>query len=89
MDLSLVIIVVCLVLAAALIVVFIVFGRSEGAFTLDIGGASPRASGGSDSSSDKTLSSRLIGLAVTVGGIFSVLVARLWTMQLVSAEEYA
>ena len=31
MDLSLVIIIVCLVLAAALIVVFIVFGRSEGA----------------------------------------------------------
>lgn len=89
MDVSLIIVIVCCVLAVALIIVFIVFGRSEGAFTLDIGGASPRASGGSDSSSEKTLSTRLVGLAVTVGGIFSVLVARLWTMQLVSADEYA
>ncbi|OUO32703.1 penicillin-binding protein 2 [Olsenella sp. An293] len=89
MDLSLIIVIVCAVLAVALIVVFIVFGRSEGAFTLDIGGASPRASGGSDSSSEKTLSSRLIGFAAAVGGIFSLLVARLWTMQLVSSEEYA
>ena len=34
MDLSLVIIIVCVVLAVALIAVFLVFGRSEGAFTL-------------------------------------------------------
>lgn len=89
MDLSLLIVIVCAVLAVALIVVFIVYGRGEAAFTLDIGGASPRASGGSDSSSDKTVSSRLVGLCVTVGGIFSVLLARLWSMQLVSSEEYA
>ena len=89
MDLSLIIVIVCAVLAVALIVVFIVFGRSEAAFTMDIGGASPRASGGSDSSTEKTLSSRLVGFAVAVGGIFSVLVARLWTMQLVSTDEYS
>lgn len=89
MDLSLVIIIVCVVLAIALIVVFLVFGRSEGAFTLDIGGASPRASGGSDTSPEKGLSSRLVGFAVAVGGVFSVLLARLWTMQLVSSDEYA
>ncbi|WP_072370700.1 penicillin-binding protein 2 [Thermophilibacter mediterraneus] len=89
MDLSLVIIIVCVVLAIALIAVFLVFGRSEGAFTLDIGGASPRASGGSDTSPEKGLSSRLVGFAVAVGGVFSVLLARLWTMQLVSSDEYA
>lgn len=89
MDLSLVIIIVCVVLAVALIAVFLVFGRSEGAFTLDIGGASPRASGGSDTSPEKGLSSRLVGFAVAVGGVFSVLLARLWTMQLVSSDEYA
>ena len=89
MDLSVVIVIVCAVLAVALIVVFIVFGRSEAAFTFDIGGAAPRASGGSDSSSDKTLSSRLVGLSVAVGAIFAALFARLWSMQLVSADEYA
>ena len=89
MDLSLVIVIVCVVLALALVVVFLVFGRAEANFTFDIGGAAPRASGGSDSSSEKTTSSRLVGLAVGVGAVFSVLLARLWSMQLVSSEEYA
>ena len=89
MDFSLVIVIVCVVLAIALVVVFIVFGRSEANFTFDIGGSAPRASGGSDSSTEKTSSSRLVGLAVGVGAVFSALVARLWSMQLVSSEEYA
>lgn len=89
MDLSLVIVIVCVVLAIALVGVFLVFGRAEANFTFDIGGSAPRASGGSDSSAEKTTSSRLVGLAVVVGGIFTALVARLWSMQLVSSEEYA
>ena len=88
MDLSLVLIIVCVVVAMALVVVFIVFGRSEANFTFDIGGASPRASGGSDSSAEKTLTGRLVGLAVAAGGVFTVLLARLWQMQLVSNSEY-
>lgn len=89
MDLSLVIVIACAVIAVALIVVFVVYGRGEANFTFDIGGAAPRASGGSDSSSDKTLSSRLVGLSVAVGGVFVALLGRLWSMQLVSSEEYA
>ena len=89
MDLSLVIVIVCVVVAAALIAVFVIFGRSEANFTFDIGGASPRASGGSDSSAEKTSSSRLVGLVVLVGAAFTALVGRLWTMQLVSSEDYA
>lgn len=89
MDFSLVIVIVCVVLAIALVGVFLVFGRAEANFTFDIGGSAPRASGGSDSSAEKTTSSRLVGLAVVVGGIFTALVARLWSMQLVSSEEYA
>lgn len=89
MDFSLLIVVICLVLAVALVVIYLVFGRSEANFTMDIGGAAPKAAGGSDSSSEKTTSSRLIGLLVGVGAVFGVLVARLWSMQLVSTEEYA
>lgn len=89
MDLSLVIVIACVVIAVALVVVFVVFGRSEANFTFDIGGASPRASGGSDSSPEKTGSSRLVGLAVMVGAVFSALVARLWSMQLISSDDYA
>ena len=89
MDVTLLIVLLCVALAVVLIVVFLVFGRSEANFTFDIGGAAPRASGGSDSSTEKTASSRLVGLAVAVGAAFTVLVGRLWSMQLVSSEEYA
>ncbi len=88
MDVTIVLIIVCAVLAVALVVIYVVFGRAEAAFTLDIGGSSPRASGGGDSSADSTLSGRLKGLCAVVGGIFAALVARLWSMQLVSADEY-
>ena len=89
MDPTLIIIIVCVVLAVALVAVFLLFGRAEANFTFDIGGAAPRASGGSDSSAEKSSSSRLIGLAVAVGGVFGLLITRLWSMQLVSSEEYA
>lgn len=89
MDLTLVIVIACVAVAVALVLVFVVFGRSEANFTFDIGGAAPRASGGSDSSSERTLSGRLVGLAVVVGATFTALVARLWSMQLVSSEQYA
>lgn len=88
MDLSLVIVIVCLVLATALVIVYLVFGRAEANFTMDIGGAAPKASGGSDSSTEKKSSSRLVGLLVCVGAAFGVLLTRLWSMQLVSSEDY-
>ena len=89
MDFSLLVIAACAVLAVALVVVFLVYGRSEGTFKFDIGGSAPRAAGGSDESAEKTFSSRLVGLAVAVGGVFTVLLGRLWSMQLVSSDEYA
>ncbi len=89
MDLSLVIIIVCVVLAAVLLALFFVFGREEAHFTLDIGGGAPRAAGGSDESGEKSISSRLVGFGVVIGGVFAALVARLWSMQLVSSDEYA
>lgn len=89
MDLSLLIVIVCAALAVALVAVLVVYGRSEAHFTLDIGGATPRASGGSDTSTEKTLSGRVLGFAVFVGGVFAALVARLWSMQLVSSDQYS
>lgn len=89
MNLSLVIVIVCALVALVLLVVFLVYGRSEVNFTIDIGGASPRAQGGSDSSVEKTLSARLTGLAVSVGAVFAALLAKLWSMQLVSTDEYS
>ena len=89
MDFSHVIVAVCIVLAVLLILLFLVFGRSEAAYTFDIGGGSPRASGGRDESAETTFSSRLMGFGVFIGGVFCALLARLWSMQLVSSDEYA
>ena len=90
MDASLVIVIGALVLAAALLGIYFYFGRTESTFSLDTGakGRAPRASGGSDSSAEKTFAGRLNGLFVYVCAIFATLVARLWSMQLVSSDEY-
>lgn len=88
MDLSLLIVIVCAVIAVVFIALFLVFGRSEAAYTFDIGGGAPRASGGRDESAETTCSSRLVGFAAVIGAIFAALLARLWSMQLVSSDEY-
>lgn len=88
MDLSLLIVIVCAVIAVVFITLFLVFGRSEAAYTFDIGGGAPRASGGRDESAETTYSSRLVGFAAVIGAIFAALLARLWSMQLVSSDEY-
>lgn len=88
MDLSLLIVIVCAVIAVVFIALFLVFGRSEAAYTFDIGGGAPRASGGRDESAETTYSSRLVGFAAVVGAVFAALLARLWSMQLVSSDEY-
>ena len=88
MDLSLLIVIVCAVIAVVFIALFLVFGRSEAAYTFDIGGGAPRASGGRDESAETTYSSRLVGFAAVIGAIFAALLARLWSMQLVSSDEY-
>ena len=88
MDLSLLIVIVCAVIAVVFIALFLVFGRSEAAYTFDIGGGAPRASGGRDESAETTYSSRLVGVAAVIGAIFAALLARLWSMQLVSSDEY-
>lgn len=88
MDLSLLIVIVCAVIAVVFIALFLGFGRSEAAYTFDIGGGAPRASGGRDESAETTYSSRLVGFAAVIGAIFAALLARLWSMQLVSSDEY-
>lgn len=88
MDLSLLIVIVCAVIAVVFIALFLVFGRSEAAYTFDIGGGAPRASGGRDESAETTYSSRLVGFAAVIGAVFAALLARLWSMQLVSSDEY-
>ena len=59
-----VVIIVLAVILVALVAVFFLVGRGEARFTFDIGGAVPRAAGGSDTSSESGFKSRLNGLGV-------------------------
>ncbi|SEH58145.1 penicillin-binding protein 2 [Parafannyhessea umbonata] len=84
-----VIIIVLAVILVALIAVFLLFGRGGSRFTFDIGGAAPTAAGGSDMSTETGFKTRLFGLDVFAGSIIAVLLGKLWTMQLVSSDEYS
>ncbi len=75
-----------IVLVALVLVVLI--NRGEARFTFDIGGATPRASGGGDNSTEKGFKNRLTGLSIFSGSIIGVLFTKLWSMQLVSVDEY-
>lgn len=88
MDVSLIIIGICIVLAIALLVIYVRFGRSEEPFRFDIGERAPQASGGKDDSNDKGIFKRLVSLSLGVAGVFATLLARLASMQLLSEEDY-
>ncbi|MBQ6394744.1 MAG: penicillin-binding protein 2, partial [Atopobiaceae bacterium] len=67
----------------------IFYRRRSETLTMDIGGGGPKAAGGSDNSADNTVRTRLAGLGVFVGGALGILLSKLWSMQLVSSDEYA
>ena len=85
----LVLIVTLLAIVLVALVLLVLINRGEARFTFDIGGATPRASGGGDTSTEKGFKNRLTGLSIFSGSIIGLLFARLWAMQLVSADEYA
>ena len=77
-----------LVIAIVVAVLYIQF-FSGSKFTFDIGGHTPKASGGTDDSQNKGFNKRLSGLSLFSGGVFAVLLSKLWSMQLVSSNEYS
>lgn len=78
-----------LVIVLVALVLLVLINRSEARFTFDIGGQAPRAAGGGDKSTEQGFKSRLTGLSVVSGGVIGALFIRLWSMQLVSGDEYA
>ncbi len=90
MELSNVILIAAgIVIAALLIAVIVVIRGGANRFQIDIGGQTPRASGGNDMSTDTGFKSRLLGLGAFSTGVIAVLLGKLWSMQLVSSDEYA
>ncbi len=78
-----------MLVAALAVAAVLVLSRGAARFRLDIGGQAPRAAGGNDTSAENTFKGRLRGLGVFSGSIIGILLARLWSMQLVSGDEYS
>ena len=76
------------ILAAVAVVVVLMLSRGGNGLKFDIGGQAPRAAGGNDTSAETTFKSRFLGLGVFSGSVIGVLLARLWSMQVVSGEDY-
>ncbi len=83
------VIIVLAVILAALVVAFYTVGKGDGKFTLDIGNSTPRAAGGVDTSAGTGFKTRITGLGVAAGAVIGVLLTKLWSMQLVSVDDYA
>ena len=88
MSLSTIIVILLVILVLALVGLYVFYNRDDRRFTLDIGGAAPRAAGGNDSSAEHTVRNRLLGLGLACTGLVAGLIARLWSMQLVASDEY-
>ena len=90
MSLGTIILIVFVILLASVAVAVVLALRSGGAnLRFDIGGQAPRAAGGNDTSTETTFKSRLIALGVFAGGVLAVLAGRVWSMQVLSGEDYA
>ncbi|MDO5118525.1 MAG: penicillin-binding protein 2 [Coriobacteriales bacterium] len=83
------IIVICALFVAFCLVLYARRRELRETFKLDIGNAVPKAAGGSDTSTETGFHRRLNGLRIFSGTIIGVLIARLWSMQLVSSDEYS
>jgi len=88
MSLSTIIVILIIILVLALIGLYVFYNRGDERLQFDIGGQSPRAAGGSDGSAERTVRSRLLGLGLASSAVIAGLLARLWSMQLLSYDEY-
>ncbi|MBO7675420.1 MAG: penicillin-binding protein 2 [Atopobiaceae bacterium] len=88
MSISTVIIILLVILVCALVALYVFYNRGDERLQFDIGGQSPRAAGGSDGSAERTVRSRLLGLGLVSSTVVAGLLARLWSMQLLSYDEY-
>ena len=85
---TLTIVIIAIIALAAIVAVLVVVSAKNGRFKVDIGGQTPRAAGGSDTSSETGFKGRIAGLGLAAGGVLAVLAGRIWAMQLMSGDEY-
>ncbi|EGF23878.1 penicillin-binding protein 2 [Fannyhessea vaginae] len=88
MNFVVILIVLLTVLICALMAVFLLKVKSSRRFTLDIGGGTPRASGGSENSPSSHFKSRINATGIFAGTVIGALFMRLWNMQVILSSSY-
>lgn len=88
MNFVVLLIVLLTVLICALMAAFLLKVKSSRRFTLDIGGGTPRASGGSENSPSSHFKSRINATGIFAGTVIGALFMRLWNMQVISSSSY-
>ena len=81
--------IVVILIATIAVTLYFAFFRKSNTLSMDIGGVAPQASGGSDSSTEKVSKNRVNGMGVLVAAAMGALLAKLWSMQLVSSDTYS
>lgn len=88
MNFVVILIVLLTVLICMLMAAFLLKVKSSRRFTLDIGGGTPRASGGSENSPSSHFKSRINATGIFAGTVIGALFIRLWNMQVISSASY-
>ena len=89
MDAKLLVIITGIILVAAIIVLLLILRKGSGSYTIDTGGSvAPKATEGEGNTQGASWKGRFTGLSVGVGAIFAAIVAKLWSMQMVSSDYY-
>ena len=89
MNAQLIVIIAGCILAAAIVGALLFLRGNSGKFTFDTAtGTRPRASEGEGSTSGVKSNGRFKLLTVGVGAVFAAIVAKLWSMQMVSSDHY-
>lgn len=89
MNAQLIVIIAGCILAAAIVGALLFLRGNSGKFTFDTAtGTRPRASEGEGSTSGAKSNGRFKLLTAGVGAVFAAIVAKLWSMQMVSSDHY-
>lgn len=89
MDAQLIVIIAGLILVVAIIASLIILRRTDSTYSYDTKtGTRPRASEGEGSTTAVSSNGRFKLLSIGVGGVFAAIIAKLWSMQMVSSDYY-
>ena len=84
-----IVVIAAIVIVATIgVFVYLYVNKEDDNYTIDIGGGAPTAAGGSSSSTEVGFRDRIAGLGIISGTVLGTLLVRIWSMQLLSNDEY-